>query len=145
MLPVMKLLALAAIVLTSGPFLALAQTSGATASTAAQGAPAPKAKSWLVRTIPPRPTFDKDMSPSEQKLMEDHYAYWKSRFEEGVCVFGGPVFDPKGVYGVLAVRAANEDEARAIAAADPSVKAGLNRIEVAEMVIAFLPSARTHP
>ena len=48
----------------------------------------------------------------------------------GVCVFGGPVFDPKGVYGVLAIRAATEDEARALASADPSVKAGLNRIEV---------------
>ena len=71
--------------------------------------------------------------------MEQHFVYWKDQFARGVCVFGGPVFDPKGVYGVLAIRAATEDEARALASADPSVKAGLNRIEVAEMRIAFLP------
>ncbi len=79
------------------------------------------------------------MTDAEQKLMEQHFVYWKDEFQKGVCIFGGPVPDPRGVYGVLAIRAASEDEARAIAAADPSVKGGVNRIEVAEMRIAFLP------
>ena len=57
-------------------------------------------------------------------------------------MFGGPVLDPKGVYGILVIAATSEDEARDLAAADPSVKAGLNRIEVAEMRIAFLQ--KTH-
>lgn len=70
--------------------------------------------------------------------MQQHFAYWKEQFDKGVCVFGGPVLDPRGVYGVLAIRAATEDEARVIASADPSVKGGLNHIEVAEMHIAFL-------
>ena len=105
----------------------------------ATAAPAPALKSWFVRLIPPRPTFDKDMTDAEGKLMELHFAYWKDEFAKGVCVFGGPVLDPKGVYGVLALRAATEDEARAIASADPSVNAGMNRIEVSEMKIAFLP------
>jgi uncharacterized protein YciI len=109
---------------------------------AVNSAPAPAApvlKSWFVRLIPPRPTFDKDMTDAESKLMEQHFVYWKDQFAKGVCVFGGPVFDPNGVFGVLAIRAATEEEARALASADPSVKAGLNRIEVAEMKIAFLP------
>ncbi len=102
-------------------------------------APAPPAlKTWFVRLIPPRPTFAQDMTDNEHKLMEQHFAYWKDQFAKGVCVFGGPVLDPKGVYGVLAIRASTEDEARAIASADPTVKAGLNHIEVAEMRIAFL-------
>ena len=74
--------------------------------------------------------------------MEQHFVYWKDLFQKGVCLFGGPVLDPSGVYGVLVVEAASEDEARAIAAADPSVKAGVNRIEVAEMRVAFL--GKTH-
>lgn len=96
-------------------------------------------KSWFIRLIPPRPTFDKDMTDTEQKLMEEHFIYWKDQFAKGICVFGGPVLDPKGVYGVLAIRAATHDAARALASADPSVKAGLNHIEVAEIKIAFLP------
>ena len=100
---------------------------------------APPMKTWFLRLIPPRPTFDKDATPAEQALMEQHYLYWKDLFDKGVCVFGGPVLDPRGVYGVLAIRAATEDEARALADGDPSVKAGVNRMEVAEMRIAFLP------
>jgi len=115
-------------------------------SAAAQSAPAsqlpPAQKAWFIRLIPPRPTFDKDTTEAEQKLMDQHFLYWNGLFEKGVCVFGGPVLDPSGVYGVLAVWAAGEDEARALAAADPSVKAGVNRIEVAVMRIAFLQ--KTH-
>ena len=102
----------------------------------------PPMKSWFIRIIPPRPTFDKDASPAELDLMQQHFVYWKALFDKGVCVFGGPVLDKKGVYGVIAVRAATEDEARALGEDDPSVKAGLNKIEVAEMRIAFLPKGR---
>ena len=98
-------------------------------------------KSWLIRLIPPRPTFDKDMTDAEGALMEQHFLYWKQQFDKGVCVFGGPVLDPRGVYGILAIRAGSEDEARALANDDPSVKGGLNKIEVAEMKIAFLPKS----
>ena len=113
----------------------------AQAPAASPAAAAPAMKDWFIRLIPPRPTFDKDMTEAEHKLMEQHFVHWKDLFAKGVCVFGGPVLDPKGVYGVLAIRAATEGEAHDIASGDPSVKAGLNRIEVAEMRIAFLQAA----
>jgi uncharacterized protein YciI len=99
----------------------------------------PPMKSWLIRIIPPRPTFDKDATPAEQALMDQHFSYWKDLNDKGVCIFGGPVLDPKGVYGIIVVRAATEDEASALAAGDPSVKAGLIKNDVAEMVVAFVP------
>ena len=99
-------------------------------------------KTWFVRLIPPRTTFLQDMTESEQKLMQEHFVYWKDLYAKGVCIFGGPVLDPKGPFGVLAIEAASEDEARAIASGDPSVKGGVNRIEVAEMRVAFPP--KTH-
>jgi uncharacterized protein YciI len=99
----------------------------------------PAVKSWLIRVIPPRPTFDKDSTPAEDALMDQHFAYWKDLNDKGVCIFGGPVLDPKGVYGIIIVRAATEDEAKALAAGDPSVKAGLNKNDVEEMVVAFIP------
>jgi len=99
----------------------------------------PVLKSWLIRLIPPRPTFAEDATPAEQALMQQHFVYWKDENEKGVCIFGGPVLDPKGVYGILVVRAASEDEARGLGEADPSVKAGVNKIEVAEIRVAFVP------
>jgi len=97
----------------------------------------PSTKTYFVRLIPPRTTFIQDMTEAEGKLMEEHFAYWTDQFAKGVCLFGGPVLDPKGPFGVLVIKAANLDEATAIAAADPSVKGGVNRIEVAEIRVAF--------
>lgn len=117
--------------------MANAQQSATHAAPAAQANPAPK--TWFVRLIPPRATFAQDMTAEERKLMGEHYAYWKDQYAKGVCLFGGPVLDPKGVFGVLAIAAETEEQARAIASTDPSVTAGINRIEIAEIQIAFPP------
>jgi uncharacterized protein len=130
------------------PSFAPALSAQAPAAQVQQAPPAPNAsptqakppmKSWLIRIIPPRPTFDKDSTPAEDALMEQHFAYWKDLNDKGVCIFGGPVLDPKGVYGIIVVRTATEDEANALAAGDPSVKAGLNKNDVAPMMVAFVP------
>jgi uncharacterized protein YciI len=106
--------------------------------TDSDASPASAKRTWFVRIVPPRPSFDKDASPTERALMDEHFVYWKDLFDKGVCLFGGPVLDSRGVYGVLAVEAATDDEARALAGADPSVKAGLIRTQVAEMHAVFL-------
>jgi uncharacterized protein YciI len=135
---------ISALLLSFAP--ALSAQAPAASSPAAVPAPNPSPtpakppmKSWLIRIIPPRPTFDKDSTPAEDALMDQHFAYWKDLNDKGICIFGGPVLDPKGVYGVIIVRAATEDDAKALAAGDPSVKAGLNKNEIAEMVVAFIP------
>jgi uncharacterized protein len=130
-------------VLMAALFLGVSWAAAQTPAPGAQPAQAaPVMKTWFLRLIPPRPTFDKDMTDAEGALMEQHFVYWKAQFDKGVCLFGGPVLDPRGVYGVLAIRAATEEEARALADGDPSVKAGLNRMEVAEMKLAFLGRAQ---
>lgn len=111
----------------------------AQAAAASSAETKPAMKTWLIRLIPPRPTFADDASPAEQALMQRHFVYWKDLNQKGVCLFGGPVLDPKGVYGILVVKAATEDEARALGAGDPSVKGGVNKIDVAEMRVAFVP------
>jgi uncharacterized protein YciI len=130
------LIALAALLFGAAAFLGQAQAPAATSQPKEAAQPM---KTWLIRIIPPRPHFDEDATPAEQALMEQHLAYWKDLNEKGVCLFGGPVLDPKGVYGILAVRAASEEEARALGEADPSVKAGMIKIEVAEMRVVFVP------
>src|ERR1035441_3261769 len=99
----MNALSFAALFLAAGSACALAQPVAAQSAPATQVSTAPAQKTWLIRLILPRPTFDKDMNEAEQKLMEQHFVYWKGLFEKGVCLFGGPVLDPHGVYGVLVV------------------------------------------
>jgi len=135
---------MAALLLGVAPVLfgqapAASAPAAAPATNASPTAANPPMKSWLIKIIPPRPTFDKDSTPAEDALMEQHFAYWKDLNEKGVCIFGGPVLDPKGVYGIIVVRAATDDEARALGEGDPSVKGGLIKIDVAEMKVAFVP------
>lgn len=101
------------------------------------------AKTWLIRLVPPRSTFADDATPAEQALMERHLAYWKDLNTKGVCMFGGPILDKKSVDGIFVVTAATEDDARAMGEGDPSVKGGVNKIEVAEMRVAFMPAQHT--
>ncbi len=117
----------------------IAQTPAPAAAPAPVASLVPPAKTWFIRLIPPRTTFVQDMTQAEGALMDQHFAYWKQQNASGVLLFGGPVLDPNGPFGILVIRAATIEEARAIASADPSVKGGLNHIEVAEIRIAFVP------
>jgi uncharacterized protein YciI len=119
----------------------LFQPADAAKPTAAQ-AQTP-AKTYLIRLLPPRSTFADHATPAEQALMEQHLSYWKALNERGICMFGGPVLDHNGTYGILVVRAGTEDEARALGAGDPLVKGGANKVEVAEMHMAFVPAQHT--
>jgi uncharacterized protein YciI len=99
-------------------------------------------KNWLVRLIPPRPSFAEDITAAESATMDAHAKYLRGLFERGVCLFAGPVFDPRGVYGIAVLAAEDEAAARAFASADPCVQAGLQRMEIAEMRLAFPPRAQ---
>ena len=67
--------------------------------------------------------------------MGQHAAYWRDLTRAGTAVAFGPVVDPAGVYGLGVVRAADEQAARAIADADPVVRANAGfQVEIAPMM-----------
>jgi uncharacterized protein YciI len=85
-----------------------------------------------LKLIAPRPTFPFDMSEAEKTAMNAHAQYWRGLAEKKLAVAVGPVFDPKGPWGMAVVETENEAEAEALGEADPVVKALLGfRYEVA--------------
>lgn len=102
--------------------------SGATPSQ-----PASTRKHFVVRLIPPRPTFAADMTDEERAIMAAHGAYWRGLMNRGIALLFGPVLDPAGVWGLGVLEAGNQEEARALAAEDPAIKSGLNRAEIHEI------------
>jgi uncharacterized protein YciI len=87
-------------------------------------------KHFLIKLIPPRSTFPQDITENEQKIMTEHGAYWTDLMNRGMIIVFGPVFDPKGAWGLGIAEVESEDQIRGLIADDPSVKCGLNTFEI---------------
>jgi hypothetical protein len=74
------------------------------------------AEIFMIKLIPPRQTFAKDMTKEEGDIMKLHAAYWKDKTNRGIVIVFGPVLDTKGIYGLGIIEVENEDLARAFAA-----------------------------
>jgi uncharacterized protein len=90
-------------------------------------------KYYFVKLIPPRPTFSETMTDEERNIMQEHIIYWQDLMAKEICLVYGPVFDPKGAYGVGIIGVDNEAIVRDIQKNDPSVKGGLNKCEIYPM------------
>ena len=76
---------------------------------------------FLLRLIPPRPSFAVDMTPQEQATMATHAEYWSAHLATGQAILFGPVLDPAGVWGLLALEVRSEQELNALKDADPAL------------------------
>jgi len=92
---------------------------------------------FFVKLIPPRPTFNLDITAEEAAIMQSHSAYWAGLAKQGSVLVYGPVLDPDGVYGMGVVSAESAEEAQRLMAGDPA--ASLMTFRVSPMR-AFLPS-----
>lgn len=92
---------------------------------------------FFFKITPPRPTFAEDMTETEEKIMDDHFFYWKDLFEKGKVVSLGPVFREKGTFGIGLIECENLEEAEKIVGYDPSVVCGIQRSEVHPMRISM--------
>jgi len=79
---------------------------------------------FLIRLIPPRPTFAQDMTNEEKLLMQEHVAYWTQLAEKGVALLFGPVADPAGSYGIGVVAVEREEQVAVLTANDPVTASG---------------------
>lgn len=76
------------------------------------------------------PNWDSATTPEGQKIQAAHMDYFRNLVETGRAVLGGPLSDDSDIRGIYVLRATTTDrdvaakEARALAEADPAVKAG---------------------
>jgi len=91
---------------------------------------------WLCLLRPPRQTFVDDMTEDEAAIMRDHFRYLETLLADGALVLAGPSLGP--VFGVCVFEAEDEEAAQALAAADPSVTAGLQTAELSPFRVSLL-------
>ena len=99
---------------------------------------------FLVRLEGTRPGWPNDMSEAEQRVMGEHFVYLRTLTWAGKCLLAGPVFGASG-FGLVALQVADEAEARAIMAAEPSVVAGVHRYTLQPMVASLLAGRQHFP
>jgi len=65
-------------------------------------------KHFMIKFLPRRPDFAKTMTDGEKIIVQQHHAYWKDYMNKGVMLIFGPVFDPKGTFGIGILEVDNE-------------------------------------
>jgi uncharacterized protein YndB with AHSA1/START domain len=76
---------------------------------------------YLLRLIPPRPTFAEDMTEQERRVMMEHVVYWHGRTNANEVIAFGPVADPKGGWGVAIVEVEGEARVKKLTTEDPAI------------------------
>ena len=90
---------------------------------------------FVFRLIPPRASFQLDMSPEERATMVEHVAYWSALAHQGTVLAFGPVDDPEGPYGIGIIIAESRGQAEQIRDDDPAVRSPHGfRAELAPML-----------
>ena len=67
--------------------------------------------------------------------MQEHMAYWRELTNKKNAIVYGPVFDPKGVYGMAVIEVNNQEEADEIANNDPAVASKVCSFELIPMQV----------
>ena len=70
------------------------------------------------------PKWSAEDTPERARIQELHMAHLNESAKAGKLVIAGPLGDNGDIRGILVYKTATPDEAKAIAAADPAVKAG---------------------
>jgi uncharacterized protein YciI len=79
-------------------------------------------KYFALKLLPGRPDFAQTMTEDEKTIMQQHVAYWKDYMDKGMVVVFGPVFDPKGVFGLGILAVDTEEQVNEFIEQDPAAK-----------------------
>ena len=75
------------------------------------------------------PAWSPEETPEHARLQEAHMAHIREMGASGKLLLAGPFTDDGDLRGIFVFRTASLEEAKALAEADPSVKAGRLRLE----------------
>ncbi|MFW9864957.1 MAG: YciI family protein [Candidatus Thorarchaeota archaeon] len=78
---------------------------------------------------PYRQDFIINPKKEEEEIMSDHFYYLKSLQEQDKLFLAGPTLIPEDPYGVIIFETKTEKEAKKLLEEDPSIKAGIQKID----------------
>ncbi len=118
--------------------LALAQPAPAASAAAAATAPAGLLFAVEIKT---GPAWDTAKPPQDQAHFREHSAHLRRLRDQGALVMGARCGDK----GLVVLRAASESEAHALIKDDPSIQAGLFKVELHEFRVFYSGTLASPP
>lgn len=88
-------------------------------------------KHFILKLIPPRPSFFYDITAEEHEIMRQHSEYWRERMRQGLVLVFGPVMDPDAPYGMGILEVENDGQIAQFIASDPA--SAIATYEIIEM------------
>ena len=92
---------------------------------------------YLIELLGTRKGWPENITPDEERIMEEHFLYLKDLTVKGKVLMAGPVF---GQFGLIVLEVESEDEATAIMTAEPSVVQGVHTYQMYPMVASLMAS-----
>ncbi|MCL2711969.1 MAG: YciI family protein [Methanomassiliicoccaceae archaeon] len=80
----------------------------------------------------PRPTFPRDLSDDEKKIVEEHRKFWRVLIDEGRGIISGPILKPNAAFGFSVLTADSAEHAASLVKDDPMQL--INRYEIYQMM-----------
>jgi uncharacterized protein YndB with AHSA1/START domain/uncharacterized protein YciI len=91
---------------------------------------------FLAMLVGTRPGWPDDMTPEEERIMGEHFAYLRDLTLKKKVILAGPCFGLKR--GLIVLQTDSEAEAQAIMDQEPSVVQGVHTYELYPMVVSLL-------
>lgn len=85
---------------------------------------------------PPRPNFNENATPEEERIIGEHFQNLKSLLAQGKLILAGPCEDAS--MGIAIFECENEGEARRILESDPAVVKGVFTGEIRPYRVSLL-------
>jgi uncharacterized protein len=79
-------------------------------------------KHFMIKFLPRKPNFVQTMTDEDRKIVVQHHEYWKKYVDSGIALLFGPVFDPKGTFGICIVAVNSATEISTLTENDPASK-----------------------
>jgi uncharacterized protein len=118
-----------ALLLSLAAVFPLAERLAAQGASGAKPAPSKMAVVYMV-FLKKGPGWTAGETPAHQALQEAHMANIRALWQAGKLVIAGPMGDDGDLRGIFVFDVATLDEAKALAASDPAVKAGRLAAEI---------------
>jgi uncharacterized protein YciI len=115
---------------SAGVFVVTATLALGLPAQAEQQEAMPEMTTYILGLLVKGPQWTPAQSPERAKLQEAHMAHIRSMAASGKLIVAGPLTDGGTIRGILVFKLEAVDEARALAEADPAVKAGRLAVEL---------------